>query len=254
MKGRQGNRERGDGPRRDRHDWASETYVDEWVRRQQAEDPSRAERFQLICDLFPFSNDATVTILDVGAGYGPVCSFILERYPHATCVLQDGSEPMLDRARHLAAKYGQRVKLHRSDLFEVSWLPREFGPFDAVVSSSCLHNLRDFIRIREIYGDIRAHLRPGGAFLNADLINAPTAALHQRYERVATARRHREGAAAQDLAGMVQQGPRSPATATRGPFPATLDQHLTALRAAGFKDVDCFWKELRRVVFGGFAS
>src|SRR5438034_7861323 len=29
--------------RRDHHDWASETYVDEWVRRQQAEDPIRAE-------------------------------------------------------------------------------------------------------------------------------------------------------------------------------------------------------------------
>ena len=30
--------------RREAHDWAAETYVDEWVRRQQAEDPSRAER------------------------------------------------------------------------------------------------------------------------------------------------------------------------------------------------------------------
>ena len=254
MKVRRENREEGDGPRLDHHDWASETYVDEWVRRQQAEDPSRAERFQLICDLFPFPNDATVTILDVGAGYGPVSKFILERYPHATCVAQDGSEPMLNRAGHLAAKYGERVKLHRSDLFEVSWLPQQFGPFDAVVSSSCLHNLRVFKRIREFYADIRAHLRPGGAFLNADLINAPTAALHQRYERVSTARRQREGVAAKDLAAMVRQGRRPPATATQGPFPATLDQHLRALRAAGFKDVDCFWKELRRAVFGGYAN
>jgi hypothetical protein len=76
MRTRQGSRAGGDGPRRDHHEWASETYVDEWVKRQQAEDPSRVERFQLICDLFPFPNDATVTILDVGAGYGPVaCSF-----------------------------------------------------------------------------------------------------------------------------------------------------------------------------------
>jgi len=116
-----------------------------------------------------------------------------------------------------------------------------------------LHNLRDFKRIREIYGEIRAHLKPGGAFLNADLINAPTAALRQRYDGVATARRHREGASAEDLASLVRHGRRSPATATRGPFPATLDQHLAALKAVGFKDVDCFWKELRRAVFGGYA-
>jgi tRNA (cmo5U34)-methyltransferase len=252
MRTRQGSHARGDRPRRDHHDWASETYVDEWVRRQQAEDPSRAARFQLICDLLPFPTDAPVTILDVGAGYGPVSTFILDRYPNATCIAQDGSEPMLNRARHLVAKYGERLKLHRSDLFEARWLPEQFGRFDAAVSSSCLHNLRDFKRIREIYADIRAHLKPGGAFLNADLINAPTAALHQRYDSVATARRPREGTAAENLAAMVRHGRRPPATATRGPFQATLDEHLAALKAAGFKDVDCFWKELQRAVFGGY--
>jgi tRNA (cmo5U34)-methyltransferase len=251
MRMRQGSPEQGERSRRDHHDWASEPYVDEWVRRQQAEDPGRAERFQLICDLFPFPTDATVTILDVGAGYGPVTMFILDRYPRATCIAQDGSEPMLNRARHLVATYGERLILHRSDLFETSWLPDHFGPFDAAVSSSCLHNLRDFERIREIYREIRTHLKPGGAFLNADLVNAPTAALRQRYDGVVAARRHREGAAAEDLAALVRPG--APATATREPFPATLAQHLAALKAVGFKDVDCFWKELRRAVFGGYA-
>src|SRR5437773_1416308 len=118
----QGSRTGGDGPRRDHHDWASETYVDEWVRRQQAEDPIRAERFQLMCDLFPFALDAPVTILDVGAGYGPVSAFILGAYPRATCIAQDGSVPMLDRARTLVATYGERFKTHHSDLFQTDWL------------------------------------------------------------------------------------------------------------------------------------
>src|SRR4029434_10981441 len=103
--------------RHDHHDWASETYVDEWVGRQRAEDPSRAERFQLICELFPFPTDATVTILDVGAGYGPVSMFILDRYPHETGGAKCASEPMLNRARHLVATYGERLILHRSHLF-----------------------------------------------------------------------------------------------------------------------------------------
>ena len=68
----------------DHHDWTSETYVEEWVRRQQSEDPARAQRFQLMCDLFPFPHDAAVTILDLDAGYGPVSMFILDRYPRAT--------------------------------------------------------------------------------------------------------------------------------------------------------------------------
>lgn len=200
--------------RRDHHDWASETYVEEWVTRQQAEDPTRAERFQLMCDLFPFPHDATVTILDIGAGYAPVSMFVLDRYPHATCIGQDDSEPMLRRARTLMERYGERFKAHRSDLFERSWLPTEFGPFDAAVSSSCLHNLRDFERIGEIYGEVRGHLKSGGIFLNLDLINAPT---------------------------------------ETGPFPAGLDQQLAALRSAGFNDVDCFWQDLRRALVGGYA-
>ena len=79
---------------RDHHDWTSDTYVDEWVRRQQAEDASRAERFQMLCDLFPFANDAMVTILDVGAGYGPVSKFILDRYPNGR---EGSAAPMLGR-------------------------------------------------------------------------------------------------------------------------------------------------------------
>ena len=239
--------------RRDHHDWASEAYVEEWVRRKQAEDPSRAERFQLMCDLLPFSQGASVTILDVGAGYGPLSRFILDRYPHATCIAQDGSEPMLNRAQSLTTPYGERLKTHLSDLFVVSWLPKEFGPFEAAVTSSCFHNLRDFQRVSEIYREIRAHLKPGGIFLTEDLISAPTAALQQQYDGVAAARRQREGVSAEAVQARVGSRSRSVGHVSTDPFPATLDQHLAAMEAARFKDVDCFWKDLRRALIGGSA-
>jgi SAM-dependent methyltransferase len=237
----------------DHHDWTSEAYVDEWVERQRAEDPRRAERFQLMCDLFPFPDDATVTILDVGAGYGPVSRFILDRYPNATCIAQDGSEPMLSRARNLMAGYGGRFITHQSDLFDTNWLPKTFGPFDAAVSSSCLHNLRDFKRISQIYRDIHEHVKPGGALLNLDLLNAPTPALQRRYVAVGAARRQREGAPREGIGAMVRRAERSTADVRAGPFPAGLDQHLAALKSAGFREVDCFWKNLQRAIFGGYA-
>ena len=239
--------------RHDHHDWASEAYVDEWVSRQQAEDPRRAERFQLMCDLFPFPDDATITILDVGAGYGPVSQYILERFPNATCIAQDGSEPMLNRARTLMVTYGGRFTPYQSDLFDANWLPKPFGPFDAAVSSSCLHNLRDFRRIREIYGEIREQLKPGGAFLNLDLVNAPTTELQQRYTSVATARRQRAGDAREDIGAMVRRADRSPAEVGAGPFPANLEQQLEALKGSRVQSVDCFWKDLQRALFGGYA-
>jgi hypothetical protein len=48
---------------RDHHDWASETYVEEWVRRQQAEDPIRAERFQLMCTICGTSRGSPKSIV-----------------------------------------------------------------------------------------------------------------------------------------------------------------------------------------------
>src|SRR5207344_3127588 len=232
--------------RRDHHDWASDTYVEEWVNRQQAEDPARAQRFQLMCDLLPFSTDATVTLLDVGAGYGPVSKFILDQFTNATCIAQDGSEPMLQRARQIMVSYGARFQPHQSDLFDQDWLPQHCGPFDAAVSASCLHNLRDFKRISQIYSDIRAHLKPDGVFLNLDLVNAPTLTLQQHYSRVTALRRQREGASREGVTALLQPAHQA---AEHGPvhaFPANLDEQLAALRAAGFTEVDCFWKDLRQ--------
>src|SRR5262249_34442353 len=118
----------------------------------------------------------------------------------------------------------------------------------------CLHNLRDFDRIGEIYGEVRRRLKPGGAFLNLDLVNAPTAGLEQRYVTAAAPRRERAGASGTGVAAMGRRAGESPAEGVTGPFPASLDQHLAALTVAGFEDVDCFWKELRRALFGGYAS
>src|SRR5262249_22935757 len=156
---------------------------------------------------------------------------------------QDGSEPMLQRARHLMASYGARFQPHQSDLFEKDWLPQHCGPFDAAVSASCLHNLRDFKRISEIYSDIRTHLKPGGVFLNLDLVNAPTLALQQHYIRVTAVRRQREGASREDVTAMLQQAHQPGAHGPAHAFPANLDEQLAALRAAGFTEVDCFWKD-----------
>jgi len=239
---------------RDHHDWESDAYVEEWVKRQQAADPERAQRFQLLCDLFSFPTDATVTILDVGAGYGPVSKFLLDQCANATCIAQDGSEPMLQRARQIMASYGTRFQPYQSDLFDKDWLPRQFGPFDAAVSVSCLHNLRDFKRISEIYGDIRTHLKPGGVFLNLDLVNAPTLALQQHYVRVTAMRRQREGTSREAVTAMLQHAHQTASHGSAHAFPANLDEQLAALGAAGFTDVDCFWKDLRRALFGGYVS
>ena len=49
-----------------------------------------------------------------------------------------------------------------------------------------------------------------------------------------------------------EQGHPSPAHGTGHSFPARLDEHLEALRAVGFTETDCFWKDLRQALYGGY--
>jgi hypothetical protein len=50
----------------------------------------------------------------------------------------------------------------------------------------------------------------------------------------------------------VRRAERPPSEIGAGPFPADLEQHLAALKAAGFNQVDCLWKDLQRALYGGF--
>lgn len=173
----------------DRHDWHSAHYVQEWVSRSLADDDRRAPRFRLMADLIPFPAGAAIRILDVGAGYGALTRVMLESFPNAAVVAHDYSSEMLLHARKGLASYGKRVEYHVADLFSPDWLKGAGGPFQAVVSSLCIHNLQSAPRIAQIYREIQQALAPGGCFLNIDLVNAPTRELQGIYWSAMTRRR-----------------------------------------------------------------
>ena len=65
-------------------------------------------------------------------------------------------------------KFKGRVKFIQSDLSKPGWSKKLKGPFDAVVSSIAIHNVREHATIRSIYGETFDLLNPGGCFLNLD--------------------------------------------------------------------------------------
>ena len=225
----------------DHHDWHSRDYVSDWVARSQPEDGRRLARFQLMAQLIPHPKDAPVHILDIGAGYGALAKAMLDWFPKARVVAQDYSDEMLGHARALLAPYGDRVTFMQSDLMTTDWARDLQGPFDAAVSSICIHNLQDAPRIRQLYREVRDLLSEGGCFLNVDLVNAPSRELQRTYWEVAAqsrlARPDRRSAYGGD---------------DWPPFQASVDDQLAWLREAGFHRVDCFWKELGQALVGGY--
>ena len=152
------------------HDWHSADYVEEWISTDVTRDSERRPILRRLVELLPFERDAEVRVLDVGGGYGMLTREVLEELPNSRVVLHDFSAPMFDQARERLGPLADRVEFAQADLRDPKWVEAVGGPFDAVVSSIAIHNVRDPERIHEIYGEIRPLVAPGGCFANLDLV------------------------------------------------------------------------------------
>ena len=157
------------------HDWSSKEYVHDWAIRQDRYEDERQPQFQMIADAIPFTREAAIQILDLGAGYGALTQFLLAQFPKATALCQDGSEQMVELGRRRMAKWKGRFDYVIADFSKAGWSRAIPGSFDAVVSSIAIHNVRIPGIIEGIYKEVFQLLKPGGCFLNLDLVFVPLA-------------------------------------------------------------------------------
>lgn len=171
-------------------------------------------------------------ILELGAGTGLLSAMVADAQPQAELVLVDGAAPMLDQAQ---AVLGDRAGYHVADLRQ----PLPGDGYCAVVSALAIHHLDDPAK-RDLFARIHATLRPGGIFVNAEQVLAPT----PRLERDDVAW-HRDTAAA---LGATQDEWDRAVDRMRHDRLATVEAQLAWLRDAGFADVDCRFKQRRMAV------
>ncbi len=200
--------------------------------------PCFEDFYGAVLDALPFPAGASPRVLDLGAGTGLLSGRVLERWPRARLVLVDLSTDMLDRARKRFAGREARVEIRAADYLEDPL----GGPFDAVISALSIHHLPDAGK-RALFRRAFAALRPGGWFVDADNVLAPTATLAARYRRLWISRVRSSGVGNVELAAALRR--------TRLDVLAPLSAQLAWLRRAGFADVDCSYRWLHFAVFGG---
>jgi tRNA (cmo5U34)-methyltransferase len=233
--------------------WGDKDKVDYFVEKSDLIIPNRQEQFDFLVDLFPWQWDEPIRVLDLGAGYGAVTEAILHRYYKATIVCVDGSEAMLQHARPRLATYGEQVQLLLRDLADPAWHADLAGPFHGAVSAIALHHLTDE-RKRQLCREVFELLRPGGLFLNDDVVEAPSffqehfasltdRAIQKQEKNKTGVLRPIEEIRAERAARMRPAGQRS--------HIAPLSAQLDWWQAAGFTAVDCYWKFLNLAIFGG---
>jgi len=203
-----------------------------------------ADRARLIPCFQPFYRWAVdlipagaVHILDLGAGTGLLSAFIRERFPDAHIHLIDNSEPMLSRARQRLSG-DARTTTEVADYTTVA-LPQNM---DAIVSALSIHHLEHPAK-QSLFRRIHCALKPGGVFINADQVLGPTPALEARYKSLWLSQVRALGATEQQIADSLyrQQEDRC----------ASIEDQLQWLRAAGFADADCWFKDNRFAVLAG---
>jgi tRNA (cmo5U34)-methyltransferase len=207
--------------------------VDEWSDRERVaeylarEIPHRGVAEQMLLEALP---SRVGRFLDLGTGDGRLLGLVRTCHPDAAGVGLDLSIPMLERARGRFADE-KLIELSLGDLADPLLLADMFEreTFDAVVSGLAIHHLED-ARKRDLFSEIHGLLRPGGVFVNLDLVTSDTPALHERFRRAI---------------GRVQDDPTDRL--------AGLCEQLGWLREAGFGEVDCHfkWLELALIVARG---
>ena len=186
--------------------------------------------------------------LDLGCGDGIVTAVIADADRTISPTLVDGSPDMIKKASERLSGL-KNTRYIRSSFQEMFREDSVGGVYDFIASSLAIHHLtldEKKALFRYAYG----HLKPGGYFVNVDVVLAPNEQLEQWYLSL-WRNWIDERTRAAGLEGEQFQGVVDGYKDNKDNKPDTLDNQLDALRSAGFRDVDCYYKNGIFTLFGG---
>ncbi|MDP8973358.1 MAG: class I SAM-dependent methyltransferase [Actinomycetota bacterium] len=189
-------------------------------------------------EAIPYEREDAIRVLDLGAGTGLLSAFVAQAFPRARITLVDASPEMLGVARRRFADEPERFE------FRVMYYAREplSGEYEAVVSALSIHHL-DGTEKRELFRKVYGVLCDGGFFVNADQVLGSTPEIEARYRETWLRQVRESGAGEEDLAAAFVR--------MREDKPSTLEEQEAWLEEAGFRQVDCPYKNYGFAVYGG---
>jgi tRNA (cmo5U34)-methyltransferase len=164
-------------------------------------------------------------VLDLGAGL--LARQVLGAHPDSEVTLLDGAAAMLEEARGVL---GERARYVVADLTD----PLPAGPWDAVVSALAIHHLDDAGK-QALFARVHAALSPGGMFVNAEQVAAPSGLFQDAYTRWHAREAVARGCSPGDWAASVDR--------MRLDRWSSVEHQVAWLREAGFADADCLFKD-----------
>ncbi len=194
-----------------------------------------------------FKGRDDVRILDLGCGDGILTHELLKLDASVKATLIDGSEDMIAKAAERLSEY-KNVSLVTSSFQEVLNGKTRLKEYDLVVSSQAIHHLKTDEKTA-LFRLIYSRLIKGGRFVNIDVVRSPLKDLEGWYLflwKEWILKRQAESEPEKDYTHVIDKYKRSGHYETVD----TLDAQLDALKDAGFKDIDCYYKHGIFVMYG----
>jgi tRNA (cmo5U34)-methyltransferase len=234
----------------DKSNWAKPEFSQEY--RDNA-DIFIVERRRMLAILQSFYRhfiaDGTVkNVCDLGCGDGIVTAAIADINASLSVTLVDGSAEMLAKARERLGKL-RNVAFIQACFQEIIGNDHAIGAYDFIASSLAIHHLAPEKKVK-LYHYVHDHLKPGGYFINIDVVQAPFDPLEQWYLALwhdwISERQSALGIEG-DRFDSIPEGYKN----NIDNKPDTLQFQLDALRNVGFQNVDCYYKYGIFTMFGG---
>lgn len=189
-----------------------------------------------IVDIAEINNNKPA-IADLGAGTGLLTSMLFDKFPKAEFTLIDLSVNMLNIAKQRFAGLPQ-FKFIEADYATFSFREK----YDMVVSSLSIHHLDDIDKW-QLFQKVYNSLKPGGMFINGDLLKSESAETELFYMQKWLAKIDSSGLNDEEI-----QAARYRMTFDK---PATVSDNLQNMRNAGFVNVDLVYKYYNFGVISG---
>ncbi len=217
--------------------------------------PLRTKMISIALEFLPLDPLVQAVALDLGVGTGLFTQRFLDSFRNASVVAVDGAASMLRLAASRLEGQADRIEWLLADFRHLPETAVAADSYDVVFSSYALHHL-DAKEKETLLRKIVGTLKPGGWFVNADLVVSGSACLEKRIQEIrvssVTARAPHGDLRFQDE--VRTRKTLDDLEAEEQDQPLSLDDDLRILRRSGLRDVDVVWKEYREVVLCGMKA
>jgi len=194
--------------------------------------------YRIAVEIIPFQHEENIKVLDLGAGTGLFSSLVASAYKNAEIILVDVSENMIAQARKTLSKFPNNFSYLVTDYSVVKFEQQ----FDVIISALSIHHLVEPQKI-ELYRNIINQLSPGGIFINADQVQGESPQIDKRYRETWIKQVQEKGTTETELQAAFER--------MKADNMSTLTSQMQWMHDAGYKDVNCWYKNYSFAVFSG---